>query len=99
MEDCHSKTLRLPLSSALVVHLPESFVHPHSIKLTAARTETSPPNISSLVALFSWQTDLWLGLMLLFHGAPFNGHCALRFFCLIVIIYSFSSQTKHVQPL
>lgn len=102
MEGCQSKTLQLALSSALAIHLPESFVHPHSIKLTAARTETSPPNISSLcvsVALFPWQTDLWLELMLPFHGAPFDGHYALRFFCLIIIIYSFAFQTKHVQPL
>jgi len=41
--------------------------------------------------------------MLPFSGAPFNAHYALRFFfCLIIIICSFLSQTKHVlgqQPL
>lgn len=108
VEGFQSKILQLPLSTALPIHLPKSFVHPHSVKLIVTRTETLLSNISSLCTSITFcfadrRTDLWLVLMLWFSDAPLNVHYALRFFfCFIIIICSFLSQTKHVleqQPL
>lgn len=108
VEHFQSKTLQLLLSSALAIHLPESFVHPHSIKLIVTRTQALSSNMSSLCTngtfcFFGMKSDLWLVLMLQFSGAPFNVDYALRFFLyLITVICSFLSQTKHVlgqQPL
>lgn len=50
-----------------------------------------------LPCFFGGKVDLWLVLMLPFSGAPLNVRYALRFFfCLIIMICSFLSQTKHV---